>query len=53
VALPLGLSFAFFIVVSEYHVGTDELSRAQLRLLGTKIRAAHSTALTGNDNKRE
>ena len=53
VAIALGLiaSFAYFIVIVEYHVGAGELTHAQLLLLGAKIRTAHSTAPAGN-NKR-
>ncbi len=51
IALALVASFAFFIVVMEYHVGAGELTHAELLLLGAKIRTAHSTVLTGNDNK--
>ena len=53
IALALGASFTYFIIVTEYRVGPGELTHAQLLLLGTKIRTAHSTVLTGNDNKRE
>jgi hypothetical protein len=53
IALALGASFIYFVVVTEYHVGAGELTHAQLLLLGTKLRTAHSTLLTGNDNKRE
>jgi len=53
IALSLVASAAFFIIVTEYHVGAGELTHAELLLLGTKIRTAHSTVLTGNDNKSE
>jgi hypothetical protein len=51
IALALVASFIFFIVVMEYHVGAGELTHAELRLFGAKIRTAHSTVPTGNDNK--
>ena len=51
IALALVASVVFFIVVMEYHVGAGELTRAELLLLGAKIRTARSTVPTGNDNK--
>jgi hypothetical protein len=43
IALALVASFTFFIIVTEYHVGTGELTHAEVLLRGAKIRTAHST----------
>jgi hypothetical protein len=42
VAVGLLVSFAYLIIVVEYHVGAGELTHAQLQLLVGKTRAAHA-----------
>ena len=53
IALGVVASFAYCIIVMEYHVGAGELTHAELLLLGAKKRTAHSTEPSGNNNKRQ
>lgn len=44
IAIALLSSVTFFILVIEYHVGSGELTEAELHLLDDKTRLAHTPA---------